>query len=858
MSILINDDFQPQDLIVEKKIGFGTFGTVYSCSVKNKDFKVALKRIEKRIIEKSFDPEYLMNCYWLEINSMKKCECENSVKFLKSYESKNNYNIVMELCDSNLKEELKKHPNGFNFEEIKEILLQLNNAFKKLHEYGLIHRDLKLENILIKEFKESHLGFIPKLGDYGTTKELENKKTNTFVGTEGLMAPEIIKGEKYNSQADLWSLGSIIYYLFFCELPYPPKQSLYLYKQNYKFKQTKNPLFNDLINKLLLEDPNLRLNWEDYFNHPFFIGEKISLQIENVSNNIIDNPRYKFLKEFDTGIKTNQYKCSIAKDIMSNEKVLIKSYFSDFVKTHKLGINFEFLLFKSFQRNEGVINIINMYKNSFGTHFVFQYIGGKILSNFIEETNSSEDEIKIINYKLFQSIFKYNNSNFKSFNFISIYSFLITNNNVPILFDFGIHRFFLAFSNTNEFINYFLPNKKEIGNTLYPMKTNVMNYGITLLNIYYGNDSKMRIKGNEISVLSNKKISKEFSNFLSKCLLRDIRQRSSWDNLRKDKFITKNNINIIEKVNSYVLLNNEKLEIIFEYLETKFDLINDYFSKIELTKKLPFIEEVEIFLILTLFEQLIIIKLFDRDENKHPFTFQQEISFMSIDSKGRTSHFNLNFANPILKDTKIINLSNNKLIDDFISSLKIKITKLKEICLNIHTITKSNLVKQNYSNFLQSFINSLKSTKFNKFFFSLIKPNSEEELYNIEDYKKVYEKLLIAEYICHCILFVKEDLFESEKDIIIFNKEEYLKQFNDIFHEDEKLIEMSVLKLKKEKEKYILFSFLGSLYKYFKNSLDINDDSFEANKNELDILKESYPNLIKKIIEIKKRIGEIK
>ena len=241
MNIIINDDFGGQDLIIEKELGSGSFGTVYSCSIKNKNFRVALKRIEKKTIYKSEYRDYLMNSFWAEIDCMKKCECENSVKFIKYYETVNNFNIVMELCDSTLKDELKKHPEGFNFEEIKEILLQLNNAFKKLNEYNLIHRDLKLDNILVKEFKESKLGFIPKLGDFGTTKELVNKKTRTIVGTQGLMAPEILKGEAYNSKADLWSLGAIIYSLYYSDLPFPPGKSLYLLKKIIKLNKLKTP-----------------------------------------------------------------------------------------------------------------------------------------------------------------------------------------------------------------------------------------------------------------------------------------------------------------------------------------------------------------------------------------------------------------------------------------------------------------------------------------------------------------------------------------------------------------------------------------------------------------------------------------
>ena len=183
-------------------------------------------------------------------------------------------------------------------------------------------------------------------------------------------------------------------------------------------------------------------------------------------------------------------------------------------------------------------------------------------------------------------------------------------------------------------------------------------------------------------------MSDDFCCFLSNCLYINIRKRKSWNNLIKHSFISTNNTNNKERNNNNkndndndneVLLNNKKLKIIFDYLETKYDLINNYYSEIiQLNKKINYIEEIEIFLILTLFEQLIIIKLFDRDEKKHPFTFLQEISFMTINSESKSTRFNLNFANPILKNTKIINLSNNKLISNFIIYMKKQLKNLKK------------------------------------------------------------------------------------------------------------------------------------------------------------------------------------
>jgi len=861
MSGLINYHIEPEDIVIGKILGSGGFGKVFSCYKKNNEnIKFAIKRIKKSKFENE-NREYLLNCFWTEIDCMKKCDCENSVKFINFYESENHFNIIMELCDSDLDKELKKHPKGFKIEEIQEILYQLNNAFKKLNDNNLIHRDLKLNNILIKYSSKSKLGFIPKLADFGFTKKLINKKTKTLVGTPGFTAPEILKEETYNFKADLWSLGSIIYQLYFCEFPYPPHKTLMLYSQNYKIKKTQNKQLDDLIDKLLLEDPDLRLNWDDYFIHPFFVGEKNNNQILDKTNNIIYNSKYKYLEDFYTGLDNPLYKCYIALDIENNKKVFIKSYFYEFAKMHIIYLFYECMLFKAFNGNKYILKINNIYRNSIGTHLVFDYIEGEILPAYLKYNNFSEKEIKDINYDLFTNIFKYNESNFKVFNFISIYSFMVTKEKKLILFDFGINKFALSFNNS-ELMSYYYPSLKEIGDSLYPMKTNVMNYGITLLKIFFGTKLDMKIKGKLLYLPNNKKMSDDFCCFLSNCLYINIRKRKSWNNLIKHSFISTNNTNNKERNNNNkndndndVLLNNKKLKIIFDYLETKYDLINNYYSEIiQLNKKINYIEEIEIFLILTLFEQLIIIKLFDRDEKKHPFTFLQEISFMTINSESKSTRFNLNFANPILKNIKIINLSNNKLISDFIFSMKNKIKKLKEISIKIHQITKSNLVKKNYHEFLQNFINCLKSSQFNQYFFSLI-PNFANK--NKDDNRKIYKQLLIAEYICECILFVKEDLFESEKDSIAYDEKEYIKQFNNLFNDEkDNIVEISAIKLKEEKTKYILFSFLGSLYKYYKNSLDINNDSFLSNKNELDSLKRYYPNLLKKIISLKKEIDK--
>ena len=92
---------------------------------------------------------------------------------------------------------------------------QLNNAFKIMKENKIIHRDLKLENILIKYLENKK--YIIKLADYGSSKRLNSLSKNycnSNIGTLIYMAPEILNGQKYNYKCDLWSKGVILYIFY--------------------------------------------------------------------------------------------------------------------------------------------------------------------------------------------------------------------------------------------------------------------------------------------------------------------------------------------------------------------------------------------------------------------------------------------------------------------------------------------------------------------------------------------------------------------------------------------------------------------------------------------------------------------
>jgi len=377
-------------------IGNGAFGVVY----KGRDIEtnelraikvIDLDKLKENILvteteAETEDPDNkfneTINEYIKECEIMKECSNINSVKFYKFFKDENNIVIIMELCESNLLQLLlKKGKEGFSIKEIYEIMKQLNNAFQTMKEKKIIHRDLKLENILIKY--EDNNKYIIKLADYGTSKRLDSLSKNfcnTTVGTMVYMAPEILKREKYNYKCDLWSLGVIIYRLKFIKSPFSGQSETdlinFINKFNYNsIKKTGNKELDDLIQKLLEKDYEKRLSWDEYFDHPFF--ELYAIKINLIyykkeekdelgrDNNIfgekfVENNKYKIKLKIN-GISSKLVKNYELKYGENNIEIIIKNTIT----------NFEQMFYQciSLKNIEGLKDLEVMDGNNFSSMF---------------------------------------------------------------------------------------------------------------------------------------------------------------------------------------------------------------------------------------------------------------------------------------------------------------------------------------------------------------------------------------------------------------------------------------------------------------------------------------------------------
>ena len=150
---------------------------------------------------------------------------------------------------------------------IKKIFKQLNLAFKELLKIHIVHRNIKPDNILIKYLDEDKINFDIFLGGfakslkYNDKEDIENK---ILFGTPAYIAPEILLNKKYHNNCDLFSIGMTLFVLYWKNIDY-----LNIYHNGIK-KIEEDLQLDDLIRKLLKVNPNERITWSEYFEHPFF------------------------------------------------------------------------------------------------------------------------------------------------------------------------------------------------------------------------------------------------------------------------------------------------------------------------------------------------------------------------------------------------------------------------------------------------------------------------------------------------------------------------------------------------------------------------------------------------------------
>ena len=249
-------------------INSSCFTNIYRAKNKKTNEYVAIKEIKKSKIN--------VQEIFKEIEIMKKLKSENSVSLIDTIETKEYYYLILELCYISLEEYIKMRKEPLSIEEIREVLLELNEYLKEMNNKNIIHSDIKPSNILLSLNKLKINKICFKISDFGLNKLNEGSNINkmSLNGIPITMAPEILKREEnlISYKCDIWSLGIIIYYMLFKEYPYNGNeyQIIQQIESKKQLKTINNKDLDDLIKQMLIQNINERITWEKYFQHPFF------------------------------------------------------------------------------------------------------------------------------------------------------------------------------------------------------------------------------------------------------------------------------------------------------------------------------------------------------------------------------------------------------------------------------------------------------------------------------------------------------------------------------------------------------------------------------------------------------------
>jgi calcium-dependent protein kinase len=191
--------------------------------------------------------------------------------------------------------------NQLSETQIAVIFKQLLSGLAYLHSHNIVHRDLKLENILIKEIEKSKKTgeelFKIKIIDFGTARIFDKKrKPQSIVGSSYYIAPEVLK-QRYNKECDLWSVGVILYMFIVGHAPFDGCDDEEItgniqrgvYKKDDKRWKKASKEVKDLIQRLLIYQPKKRLTAIQALKHPWFNIADSNILYDNVPKNDVIN-----------------------------------------------------------------------------------------------------------------------------------------------------------------------------------------------------------------------------------------------------------------------------------------------------------------------------------------------------------------------------------------------------------------------------------------------------------------------------------------------------------------------------------------------------------------------------------------
>ena len=316
--VVLNDVYPNKFLekytILQEELGRGAFSIVIAAIQKTTNKKCAVKVVENPKLRDVIDMQR-------EVKTLQSLNHPHILKAYETFSKSGIFLIVAEFCPGvelfkrivqMYNEDRDGNDYGFTERHASSIIRQVGSALQYCHEKGIIHRDIKAENVLVGEEggPHGHFGLV-KLIDFGLAVQLQEGKTkyvDSPCGTPGYVPPEILRetinGDvEYTSKADVWSLGVLTYELICGYAPfYAEDKSVALElskKGKFEFHDHSwadvSQACKDSITKMMTISVDKREEMEQILKTPW-LNDDINT-IENFDLDVEDNLRHTLARK---------------------------------------------------------------------------------------------------------------------------------------------------------------------------------------------------------------------------------------------------------------------------------------------------------------------------------------------------------------------------------------------------------------------------------------------------------------------------------------------------------------------------------------------------------------------------------
>jgi 3-phosphoinositide dependent protein kinase-1 len=266
-------------------LGEGSYSTVLAATDRVSGREYAIKVLDKRHIIKEKKVKYVN----IEKDTLNRLtDHPGVVRLYYTFQDERSLYFVLDLCPGGELLGVLKRMSTFDEECSRFYAAQILDTIEYMHSRGVIHRDLKPENLLLDANR--HI----KVTDFGTAKLLPERRTNqgqvefepdststenranSFVGTAEYVSPELLTDKNACKASDMWAFGCIVYQLLAGRPPFKAVNDYQTFQKivglDYDFPRGFPEVARDLVERLLVLDPQRRLSLEHAKNHPFFKG----------------------------------------------------------------------------------------------------------------------------------------------------------------------------------------------------------------------------------------------------------------------------------------------------------------------------------------------------------------------------------------------------------------------------------------------------------------------------------------------------------------------------------------------------------------------------------------------------------